>query len=73
MEASGEFKKRYDIRAAVEAGFSEGKRVHGLGRPRVRGKPRVRLATFFKMTACNIKRMLRACLTLREETLPKMA
>lgn len=56
------FAKRYAPRAGIEATNSEAKRAHGLGRPRVRGKPRVELATFFKATACNIKRMINVLL-----------
>ena len=58
-EASGAFAKRYAIRAGVEATNSELKRKHGLGKLRVRGRPRVGLAVYLKALACNIKRMLR--------------
>jgi hypothetical protein len=61
-EASGEFQKRYDIRAGIEATNSELKRVHGLGRLRVRGDARVVLAVYFKALACNVKRMVHALL-----------
>ena len=39
------------------------KRRHGLGRLRVRGGERVRLAVYLKALACNVKRMVRARLT----------
>lgn len=50
----------YSIRAGVEATMSELKRQHGMGALRVRRKPRVILAVALKVTACNIKRWLRA-------------
>ncbi len=53
------FRREYAIRSGVEASMSELKRAHGLGRLRVRGKPRVTLAVALKVTACNIKRWLR--------------
>ncbi|MEW6756474.1 MAG: transposase [Candidatus Latescibacterota bacterium] len=59
-EADGSFRPRYRIRAGIEATISELKRAHGLGRLRVRGRPRVLLATCLKAAACNLKRMLRA-------------
>jgi hypothetical protein len=58
-EATEEFRKRYAWRAGIEATNSEGKRAHGLGRLRVRGLLRVRLAVYFKALACNLKRMVR--------------
>jgi len=61
-EASGEFRKRYAVRAGIEGTNSELKRAHGLGRLRVRGGRRVRLAVYLKALACNIKRMVRALL-----------
>jgi hypothetical protein len=51
---------RYSIRSGVEATISELKRQHGIGRLRVRRLPRVHLAVICKLTACNIKRWLRA-------------
>lgn len=51
---------RYKIRAGIEATMSELKRSHGAGRLRVRRMPRVRLAVGLKVTACNVKRWLRA-------------
>ncbi|MEW6756507.1 MAG: transposase [Candidatus Latescibacterota bacterium] len=59
-EADGSFRPRYKIRAGIEATISELKRAHGLGRLRVRGRPRVLLAACLKAAACNLKRMLRA-------------
>ncbi len=38
---------------------SELKRAHGLGRLRVRGFLRVRLALYLKALACNVKRMVK--------------
>jgi hypothetical protein len=61
-EASGEFRRRYAVRAGIEGTNSELKRAHGLGHLRVRGGHRVRLAVYLKALACNIKRMLRALL-----------
>lgn len=59
-EAEGTFRERYRVRAALEGTISELKRAHGLGRLRVRGRPRVLLAIHLKAAACNLKRMLRA-------------
>jgi len=61
-EASGEFRLRYAIRAGIEGTNSELKRAHGLGRLRVRGGLRVRLAVYLKALACNLKRMVQALL-----------
>ncbi len=58
-EKTKEFKKRYAERAGIEATNSELKRAHGLGRLRIRGFLRVRLAVYFKALACNVKRMVR--------------
>lgn len=58
-QATEEFRIKYAPRAGIEATNSEAKRAHGLGRPRVRGGKRVRLAVFLKVLACNIKRMVR--------------
>ena len=66
-EASGEFRKRYAIRAGIEGTNSELKRAHGLGRLRVRGGKRVRLAVYLKALACNLKRMVRALLEEKSE------
>jgi hypothetical protein len=59
-QATEEWRQRYAVRAGIEATNSELKRRHGLGRLRVRGGPRVRLAVYLKALACNIKRMLAA-------------
>jgi hypothetical protein len=64
-EASGEFRKRYAIRAGIEGTNSELKRAHGLGRLRVRGGEKVRLAVYLKALACNLKRMVGALLELQ--------
>jgi hypothetical protein len=50
----------YKIRSGIEATISELKRGHGMGKLRVRRMPRVRLAVSLKITACNVKRWLRA-------------
>ena len=70
-EKTKEFKKRYAERAGIEARKvgttgcpddeatnSELKRAHGLGRLRIRGLLRVRLAVHLKALACNVKRMV---------------
>jgi hypothetical protein len=54
-----EFRRRYAERAGIEATNSELKRAHGLGRLRIRGFLRVRLAVYLKALACNVKRMVR--------------
>lgn len=59
-EKSEEFKNAYAVRAGIEAANSELKRAHGLGRLRVRGRPAVDCSVFMKITACNIKRYMRA-------------
>ena len=61
----------YSIRAGIEATVSELKRGHGLGKLRVRRMPRVRLAVGLKMTACNIKRWLRAAVADRKAAADK--
>lgn len=58
QEASPEFHERYAIRAGIEATNSELKRAHGMGRLRVRGEARVKLAVYMKALACNLKRAL---------------
>lgn len=58
-EQTEEFRRRYADRAGIEATNSELKRAHGLGRLRVRGGARVKLAVYFKALACNVKRMVR--------------
>ena len=59
-EATEEWRKQYAIRAGIEGTNSELKRAHGLGRLRVRGGRRVRLAVYLKALACNFKRMVHA-------------
>ena len=54
-----EFRDRYAIRAGIEGTNSELKRSHGIGRLRVRGLLRVRLAVCLKALACNVKRMVK--------------
>lgn len=67
------FRERYAIRAGIEATNSELKRGHGLGHLRVRGRPRVVLATYLKALSCNIKRMVMATLRAAEAPTPAMA
>lgn len=50
----------YAIRAGIEASISELKRAHGLGKLKVRRITRVRLAVGLKVTACNVKRWIKA-------------
>ena len=57
-EAQPEFGKRQAIRAGIEGTNSELKRRHGFRKLRVRGGERVKLAVYFKVTACNLKRAL---------------
>ena len=64
-QASGEFARRYAVRAGIEGTNSELKRAHGLGRLRVRGGSRVELAAYLKALACNMKRMVLALLAQR--------
>jgi hypothetical protein len=52
--------ERYGVRAGIEGTNSELKRRHGLGRLRVRGGLRVRLAVYLKALACNLKRLVGA-------------
>lgn len=54
------WKQKYRIRAGIEATNSELKRLHGLGRLRVRRLPRVKLAVTVKLAACNVKRWMQA-------------
>jgi hypothetical protein len=67
-ERTKEFKKRYAMRAGIEATASELKRAHGLGRPRIRGFLRVRLAVYLKALACNVKRMVKYLAETARET-----
>ena len=70
-ESDGQWRKRYGLRAGIEGTNSELKRRHGLGRLRVRGGERVRLAVYLKALACNVKRMVRA--RLDEMLVPPVA
>ena len=54
-ESDGQWRQRYGLRAGIERTNSELKRRHGLGRLRVRGGERVRLAVYLKALACNVK------------------
>lgn len=62
------FKERHKIRSGIEATNSELKRCHGLGKPRVRGLPRIKLSVRLKVLALNIKRYVSH---LTEEALEK--
>ncbi len=67
-EANGEWRKRYAVRAGIEATNSELKRRHGLGHLRVRGGDRVQLAVYLKALACNVKRMIYVRLAEKAQT-----
>ena len=60
LQQTVEWKERYKIRAGIEATNSELKRTHGIGKLRVRRWAKVCLAVALKVTACNIKRWIRA-------------
>lgn len=60
LEKTETYKKTYALRAGIEAANSELKRAHGMGRLRVRGQPAVEFAVFMKITACNVKRYMKA-------------
>lgn len=62
LQQTERWRQQYRIRSGVEGTMSEGKRSHGLGRLRVRRRPQVTFAIACKLTACNIKRWLRAVL-----------
>ena len=72
-EAQGVFQPRYAIRAGIEGTNSEFKRKHGMGRPRVRKRPRVQLAVYLKALACNLKRMVRFLVAKEREVMPAAA
>jgi hypothetical protein len=72
-QASGAFAPRYAIRAGSEATNSELKRRHGMGKLRVRRKPRVELAVYLKALACNLKRMVRALMVEEAAMAPARA
>lgn len=73
FESSEAFPLRYNIRAGIEATNSEVKRKHGMGRLRIRGRPRVALVVFMKSLACNIKRMVRHLIAPRMDEMPVSA
>ena len=64
QEAQSDFKKRYAIRAGIEATNSELKRVQGLGKLRVRRDQRVKLVVYLKAAGCNLRRALRYWATI---------
>ena len=70
FEATEEFSSRYNIRAGIEATNSELKRKYGMGRLRIRGRPRVELVVFMKNLACNIKRVVRHLIAPKPEIIP---
>jgi hypothetical protein len=72
-EEQGEFQSRYSIRAGIEGTNSELKRKHGMGRLRVRKRPRVELAVYLKALACNFKRMVRFFIAKEDQPLPMAA
>jgi hypothetical protein len=55
-----EWKDRYKIRSGIEATNSELKRVHGMGKLRVRRAAKVCFAVACKVIACNIRRWAKA-------------
>jgi hypothetical protein len=55
-QETAEFKERHKIRSGIEATNSQLKRCHGLGKLRVRRKPRVSLSVRLKALALNFKR-----------------
>lgn len=61
-QTTEQWKEQYQIRAGVEGTVSELKRAHGMRKLRVRRLPCVQFAVACKVTACNIKRWLRALL-----------
>jgi hypothetical protein len=56
IQQTTEWKDRYKIRSGIEATNSELKRVHGLGKLRMRRAAKVCFAVACKVIACNIKR-----------------
>ena len=72
-EGKGTFQIRYAIRAGIEGTNSEVKRKHGMGRLRVRKRPRVVLSVYLKTLACNFKRMVRFLAAEEAELAPAMA
>jgi hypothetical protein len=65
LQQTSEWKDRYKIRAGIEATHSELKRVHGIGKLRVRRAVKVCFAVACKVIACNIKRWAKAHPTLK--------
>jgi hypothetical protein len=59
-DPSSPARQSYSMRSGVEATQSELKRAHGLDRLTVRGLARCRTVMYAKVTACNIKRWMRA-------------
>lgn len=54
-----DFKEQNKIRSGIESTNAEMKKSQGLGRLRIRGRPRVNQTVSFKALACNIKRMVK--------------
>ena len=64
-EATEVFRERYKIRGGIEGTNSGLKRKNGLGQLRVRGKPAVYHAIYFKIAGWNIERAS-VCAKIRE-------
>jgi len=64
-ESTDVFRERYRVRSGIEGTNSGLKRRMGLGRLRVRGKPRVFHAIYLKITGWNIQRAS-TCAKIRE-------
>ena len=65
-QETGEFKERHKIRSGIEATNSELKRRHGMGKLRVRGKPKVSLSVRLKVMALNVKRYMKHLVEVAE-------
>lgn len=57
-QRSSAFKERYKRRSGIESTNRELKYRHGMAKPRVRGARKMRVSTFLKVTAMNVKRAL---------------
>jgi hypothetical protein len=67
-QETAEFKTAYKIRSGIEATNSELKRRHGMGKLRVRGKPKVDLSVRLKALALNVKRYVVSLVDRMTET-----
>jgi len=61
------FKDRYRTRSGVESTNRTLKGRHGLGKLRVRGKPRVDVAAFLKTLSLNVRRVVQHHVTLWQQ------